>query len=111
MRELGFLGGQRLREPNDLGDETVLAYAAAGRRPRTGALRETLCRHAIGAHGLERDRTARAAELSAAVIGRGGASPPCAVRRRLESIGQSPVPFTARSSCVTRMASAEVIRQ
>src|SRR4051812_33884937 len=106
MRELGFLGGERLREPQDLGDEVVLGYAAVGRRTRTGALRETRYRHAIGAHGLERDRAARAAELIAAVIGRGGAPLPHAVRRRL-SIDQNPVPSTACSSCTTRTARAE----
>jgi hypothetical protein len=106
MRELGFLGGERLREPQDLDDEVVHAYAAVGRRPRTGALRETLYHHATSTHGLERDRAARAAELIATVIGRGGAPLPHAVRRRL-SIDQNPVPSTVCSSCMTRTARAE----
>jgi hypothetical protein len=108
MRELGFLGGEHLREPKDLDDEVVVSYAAVGRRPRTAALRDTLYRHATCMHGLERDRTARAAELIVAAIGRGGAPLPHAVRRR---IYQSPVPFTVCWSCVTRMASAEAGRQ
>lgn len=103
MRELGFLGGERLRRPNDLDDEVVVAYAAVGRRPRTGRLRETLDRRAIDSHGLWRDRTAGALELIAIVLGRGGAPRPHAMRRRLESI--------SCSSGVTRTASAEVRRQ
>ena len=107
MHELGVLGGERLREPKDLDDDVVVAYAAIGRRPRTAALRGTLHRHATSVHRLERDRTARAAELIAAAIERGGAPLPHAVRRRIQ---QNPVPFTACWSCMTRMASAEVSR-
>lgn len=110
MRELGFLGGERLREPKDLDDEVVVAHAAVGRRPRTGASRETLYRHTIGPHGPERDRAARAAARIAAVIGRGEAPLPHAMRRRL-SIDQNPVPSTACSSCMTRTARAEGSRQ
>jgi hypothetical protein len=83
MRELGVLGGERLREPNDLDDEVGFAHAAVGRRP---------C----------------AAELIATAVERGGASPPHAAHRR---IYQSPAPFTVCWSCVTKMASAEAGRQ
>ncbi len=111
MRELGLPGSERLREPKDLDDEVVVAHAAVGRRLCTGALRETPYGHAIGTHGLERDRATYVAELIAAMIKRGGAPLPHAVRPRLESICQNPVPFTACWSCVTRMASAEVSHQ
>jgi hypothetical protein len=47
MRELGFPGGERPREPKDLDDEVMAAHAAVRRRPRTGALRETRYRRAI----------------------------------------------------------------
>jgi hypothetical protein len=96
MHELGFLGGEHVRESTGLDDEVVVSYDAVGSRPRTAASREALHRHAISVHGRESERTVRAAELATAAIERAGVS----CRR----IYQSPVRSTA---CVTRIANAE----
>ena len=92
MSGLAFLRGERVRESKDLGsDEVVIAHT--DRRPRTAALRETLYRHAIGTHWLDRDRTARTAALDEAT---------CVIIERTTRRHPETTPSRARPACTRR---------
>lgn len=90
IRDLGYSGARRAPEPErSVEDDDVAVHAAAGRRPRTSALREALYRHAAGSQRAAHDRAVCTAELIAAAIGSSGASLPAAVRRRLKAVVQA----------------------